>query len=34
VFSWKAGALFIATGTALYYYFTTEKAKLEERKRE
>ncbi|QRW15878.1 hypothetical protein RhiXN_03879 [Rhizoctonia solani] len=34
VFSWKAGALFIATGAGLYYYFTTEKAKLEERKRQ
>ncbi|CAE6419137.1 unnamed protein product [Rhizoctonia solani] len=34
VFSWRAAALFIATGAGLYYYFTTEKAKLEERKRQ
>ncbi|KAJ1308470.1 hypothetical protein OPQ81_004174 [Rhizoctonia solani] len=34
VFSWKAAALFVATGASLYYYFTTEKAKLEERKRQ
>jgi len=34
VFSWKAAALFVATGAGLYYYFTTEKAKLEERKRQ
>lgn len=27
-FTWQAGALFIATGVGLYYYFTTEKAKL------
>ncbi|KAG8691575.1 Cu-binding protein [Ceratobasidium sp. 423] len=34
VFSWRAAALFVATGAGLYYYFTTEKAKLEERKRQ
>ncbi|CAE6487242.1 unnamed protein product [Rhizoctonia solani] len=34
VFSWRAAALFVATGAGLYYYFTTEKAKLEEHKRQ
>lgn len=32
-FTWQAGALFVGTGAGLYYYFTTEKAKLLEKKR-
>ncbi|KAF8306243.1 h-sco1 [Clavulina sp. PMI_390] len=31
-FTWQAGALFVTTGAGLYYYFTTEKAKLIEKK--
>jgi len=33
-FSWKAGALFVVTGVGLYYYFTTEKTRLLEEKRQ
>ena len=32
-FTWKAGTLFIATGAGLWYYFTTEKAKMLEKRR-
>ena len=32
-FTWKAGVLFIVTGAGLWYYFTSEKAKLLERRR-
>ncbi|KAF9518398.1 hypothetical protein BS47DRAFT_1338330 [Hydnum rufescens UP504] len=33
-FTWKAGALFIVTGAGLWYYFTSEKAKLLERRQQ
>lgn len=33
-FTWKAAALFVVTGVGLYFYFESEKAKVQERKRE
>ncbi|GAA6042548.1 hypothetical protein JCM8097_004661 [Rhodosporidiobolus ruineniae] len=33
-FTLKAGALFVATGLGLYYYFAQEKAKMQEKKRQ
>ncbi|KAK1927487.1 h-sco1 [Papiliotrema laurentii] len=33
-FSWKAAVLFVITGAGLYVYFTNEKEKLQQRKRE
>jgi len=33
-FTWRAGALFVATGVGLYYYFDQEKAKVKEKKRQ
>ncbi|KAF8334994.1 h-sco1 [Cantharellus anzutake] len=33
-FTWKAAALFIATGGGLWYYFTTEKAKMLEKRQQ
>lgn len=33
-FTWKTGGLFVLTGAGLYWYFTNEKAKVQERRRE
>lgn len=33
-YTWQTASLFILTGGCLYYYFTSEKAKVEERRRE
>ncbi|KAG7562129.1 hypothetical protein FFLO_02411 [Filobasidium floriforme] len=33
-FTWRAGALFTVTGVGLYFYFESEKAKVQERKRQ
>lgn len=32
-FTWKAAAVFVVTGVGLYFYFESEKAKVQERKR-
>jgi len=33
-FTWKTAGLFVLTGAGLYWYFTNEKAKVLERRRE
>jgi len=33
-YTWRAGALFIVTGAGLWYYFTTEKAKMVEKRQQ
>jgi hypothetical protein len=32
-FTWKAAAVFVVTGVGLYFYFESEKAKVQERRR-